>query len=59
MTSKTTNIYYDVRSFEVINLFILNMTFKIIIYGDKKSGKTSYINRLLYNSFSYKYLHTI
>jgi len=35
------------------------MTFKIIIYGDKKSGKTSYINRLLYNSFSYKYLSTI
>lgn len=26
---KTTNIYYDVRRFEVINLFILNVTFKI------------------------------
>ena len=34
------------------------MTFKIVVYGDKKSGKTSFINRLLYNTFSYKYLPT-
>lgn len=34
------------------------MTLKIVVYGDKKSGKTSFINRLLYNTFSYKYLPT-
>jgi GTPase SAR1 family protein len=34
------------------------MNFKIVIYGDKKSGKTSFINKLLYNRFTYKYSPT-